>query len=165
MKEMLQKLAAYNVWANHKLMYCIQQQEENMWYQQKPSSFDSLYKTILHMWDAESAWWQRVKLHERIIIPSVNFEPSLKDACNGLSQQSMQWEEWIKAASDMALQHVFQYNNSRKEQFKQPVNEVILHVFNHATFHRGQLITMLRQLGVTTALPQTDFSYWCRGQK
>jgi len=164
MKELLQQLAAYNVWANHKLIFCIQQQEENLWYQQTPSSFDTLYKTILHMWDAESAWWQRVKLHEHILVPSQNFDPSLKDACNGLMSQSLQWEEWLKTASDMALKHVFQYQNYKGEHFKQPVYEVLQHVFNHATFHRGQLVTMLRQLGVTN-IPQTDFVAWCRTKK
>ncbi len=165
MKELLQKLAAYNVWANHKLIFCIQQQEERLWYQQTPSSFDTLYKTILHIWDAESAWWQRIKLHERIIVPSQNFEPSLKDACNGLMQQSMQYEEWVKTATEMALKHVFHYTNFRGDPFKQPVYEVLQHVFNHGTFHRGQLITMLRQLGVTDGIPQTDFAFYCRGQK
>ena len=38
------------------------------------------------------------------------------------------------------------------------------HVFNHGTYHRGQLINMLRQLGVEK-LPQTDFSVWTRSQK
>jgi uncharacterized damage-inducible protein DinB len=165
MKELLQKMAAYNLWANQKIINCIQQQEQALWYQQTPSSFETLYKTILHMWDAESAWWQRIKLQERIVAPSQNTEPSLKEASDGLLSQSTQWEAWIKAATEMALQHVFQYSNLRKEQFKQPVFETVMHVFNHGTYHRGQLVTMLRQLGVTSGIPQTDFAFWCRGQK
>ena len=38
------------------------------------------------------------------------------------------------------------------------------HVFNHATYHRGQLINMLRQLGVEK-VPQTDFSFWVQNKK
>ncbi len=157
-------MAAYNVWANSKLKDHILKQEEALWYQQTPSSFDTVHKTLLHIWDAESIWWQRMKLQERIIVPSQNAEPSLQDVCTGLLSQSMQWEEWIKAATEMALQHVFQYSNSKKEHFKQPVFETVMHVFNHATYHRGQLVTMLRQLGVTD-IPQTDFVVYCRGQK
>ena len=161
---MLQQLATYNVWANNKLIYCIQQQPEGLWYQQTPSSFDSLYKTILHMWDAESAWWQRMKMQERIMVPSATVkekEPLFQHVANGLIEQSLEWEEWVKAASDMALQHVFQYQNLNGEQFKQPVFEVLVHVFNHGTYHRGQLVSMLRQLGIST-IPQTDFAFWCR---
>ncbi|MGB3005447.1 MAG: DinB family protein [Chitinophagaceae bacterium] len=39
-----------------------------------------------------------------------------------------------------------------------------MHVFNHAAYHRGQLINMLRQLGVKK-LPATDFIIWSRNKK
>ena len=49
----------------------------------------------------------------------------------------------------------------KREMFKQPVWQMILHVFNHGTYHRGQLINMLRQLGVEK-ISQTDFIVWSR---
>lgn len=157
MKEVLCQYAAYNVWANHKLLYQILQMEEKLWYQQTPGSFDSLYKTILHMWDAESAWWQRMRLHEKIVVPSANFDPSLKDACNGLLHQSMEWEPFIRESlNDAAIHSKLIYKNSKGEEFMQPVHEVLLHVFNHSTYHRGQLVVMMRALGETN-IPSTDF--------
>ena len=48
----------------------------------------------------------------------------------------------------MGIEHVFQYYNSKKEHFKSPVYQMLMHVFNHGTYHRGQLVNMLRQLGV-----------------
>jgi uncharacterized damage-inducible protein DinB len=38
---------------------------------------------------------------------------------------------------------------------------MLLHVFNHGTYHRGQLVTMLRQLGIEN-IPATDFIVWSR---
>ncbi|MGZ3844574.1 MAG: DinB family protein, partial [Flavisolibacter sp.] len=58
-------------------------------------------------------------------------------------------------------QHVFQYQNTKKEQFKQPIYQMLLHAFNHGTYHRGQLVNMLRQLGVDK-IPGTDFIAWSR---
>ena len=113
------------------------------------------------MWDTESSWWQRMKLSERIIVPGENFNGTMEDIVNGLMQQSRRWEEWVSNASDLLIDHVFQYQNSRKEHFKQPLYQMLLHVFNHSTYHRGQLINMLRQLGVEK-LPQTDFIVWSR---
>ncbi len=55
----------------------------------------------------------------------------------------------------------FDYENSKGEQFKQPIFQMLLHVFNHGTYHRGQLVTMLRQLGVEN-IPATDFIVWSR---
>lgn len=161
MKEILLQFAAYNTWANQKLLEIILALPEEKQKQEMPSSFKSLYATVLHMWDAESAWWQRMKLNERIIAPSENFNGTMKDVCNGLMQQNQQWHDWVKNSSDAMLDHVFQYYNSKKEHFKQPIFQMLLHVFNHGTYHRGQLVNMLRQLGIEK-IPQTDFIVWSR---
>lgn len=161
MKELLNQFAAYNVWANQKITEAILALPEEKQKEEIPSSFNSIYRTVLHMWDAETAWWQRMKLHERIIVPSENFSGSMRDVTNGLMQQNQQWLDWTSSTSDNMLEHVFQYQNSKKEQFKQPIYQMVLHVFNHGTYHRGQLVNMLRQLGVDK-IPQTDFIVWSR---
>jgi uncharacterized damage-inducible protein DinB len=161
MKELLKQLAAYNVWANQKLFEVILALPEEKQKQEVPSSFKSLYDTTLHMWNAESVWWQRMKLQERIVVPMENFKGTMQELTVELLQQNRQWQEWVSNATEAALDHVFQYQNARKEQFKQPIYQMILHVFNHGTYHRGQLVNMLRQLGVEK-IPQTDFIVWSR---
>ena len=84
-----------------------------------------------------------------------------------LSQQllllSKQWNDWIQSTNEVNLTHVFAYQNSKKEHFKQPVYEMLLHLFNHQTFHRGQLITMMRQNGIEK-IPPTDFIVFSRNK-
>ena len=164
MKELLKQYAAYNIWATQKILDVILALPEEKQMAEVPSSFNSLHKTVLHMLDAENIWWQRMKMEERITIPSENFKGTLQELSGILLQQSRQWEEWVANASDLSLEHVFQYYNNKKEHFKMPVYQMIHHVFNHGTYHRGQLINMLRQLGIEK-LPQTDFSFWTRGKK
>ena len=161
MKELLKQYATYNIWATRRIMDIILPMPEEKQMTELPSSFTSLFKTVLHMLDAESIWWQRMKMNERINIPSENFNGTMKEVTDGLLQQSKLWEEWVSNASDLSLDHVFQYYNLKKEMFKQPVWQMILHVFNHGTYHRGQLINMLRQLGVEK-MPKTDFILWSR---
>ena len=95
MKELLSQFAAYNIWANQKLFDVILALPEEKQIQEMPSSFKNLYTTMLHMWDAESVWWQRLKLQERIISPSENFKGTIKDIANSLLQQNQQWHEWV----------------------------------------------------------------------
>jgi uncharacterized damage-inducible protein DinB len=76
-------------------------------------------------------------------------------------QQNRQWTVWISNSQEHMFQHEFIYLNLKKEQFKQPVYQVLVHVFNHGTYHRGQLVTMLRQLGIEK-IPQTDYIVWSR---
>ena len=78
MKELLKQMAAYNVWAHKKIMDVVLALPEEKQKAEIPSSFSSLEKTMLHMWDAESIWWQRMKLDERLVIPSENFKKTTK---------------------------------------------------------------------------------------
>lgn len=161
MKEVLTQLSAYHIWANQLLLDVISQLPEEKQKKGVPSSFKTLYTTLLHMYDAESIWWQRMKLQERISIPSENFNGDLKELRNSILHQNKQWHEWISNANSHQLDHVFHYQNSKKQQFKQPIYQMLIHVFNHGTYHRGQLVNMLRQLG-EEKIPGTDFIDWSR---
>jgi uncharacterized damage-inducible protein DinB len=164
MKELLKQYATYNIWASQKLSDIVLRLPEEKQQEEIASSFSSLHKTIFHMWDAESIWWQRMRLQEKIIVPSITYNVAMKEVVAGLGSQSKQWEEWIANASDLAIEHVFQYKRLDGTQYKQPIWQMLLHVFNHATYHRGQVVNMLRQLGVDK-IPSTDFSTWAVGKK
>lgn len=161
MKKMLVQYAAYNLWANGRLIETINNLTDEQIDREIISSFTSIKKTVLHLWDVENIWWQRMKLLEVQVWQSDNYTGSLMELNNNLLAQSKQWKEWIDLATEAALEHEFIYRNSKKDQFKQPVYEMLLHLFNHQTYHRGQLVTMLRQVGVTT-IPNTDLISFLR---
>lgn len=162
MKQLFCQMASYNLWAHQRITHALLEMDEACWTREVNSSFGSLYKTLLHLWDAESIWWQRMRLHQQLIVPSTNFQPTMKDACNGLLQQSLQWDEFVRdVLDDAAINSKLVYKNSSGVQFFQPVYEVLMHVFNHASYHRGQLITLMRQQGADS-VPQTDFIMYCR---
>ncbi len=164
MKALFIKYASYNVWANNKLFERMFALAEEQIHKEIPSSFPSLYKTVLHSLDAESIWWQRIKLTEYVEVPSKNFTGNFAELVKLSQQQSLKWKEWVDAANENQLRHVFAYQNSKKEQFKQPVHEVLLHMFNHGTYHRGQIVTMFHQLGIDK-IPGTDFILYTRTLK
>jgi uncharacterized damage-inducible protein DinB len=159
MKELFQQYAAHNFWATKLLVDVIKALPEENYTKEIPSSFPSLYKTIQHMWLAEEVWWKRHKLVENIVIESEKFEGSFTELVNHFTKQSQQWKAWVDGCTEAQLQHVFAYIR-QKEQYKLPTYQMLLHIFNHATYHRGQLVTMLRNLGVTK-IPSTDFSTFC----
>jgi uncharacterized damage-inducible protein DinB len=161
MKEILAPFAAYNSWANGLLLDVITGLPEEKQKLEINSSFNSLFLTVLHMLDANSIWWQRLKLQERIIRPSEEFSGDMKKLAGLMKEQDSLWVAWINNASEPQLQHEFKYQNSKRESFKQPIYEMLLHLFNHATYHRGPLVTMLRQAGVEK-IPPTDFIVWSR---
>lgn len=161
MKELLQSYAAYNVWANKIVTDLILSLPDEKQVTEMPSSFKSLKATVLHMWDVESIWWQRIKMAEHIKVPSSNEQLSILEISRGLIQQSAQWHTWLMETNPKIIDHVFAYQNTKKELFKQPVYQALLHLFNHASYTRGQLVNMLRQCGVKK-IPPTDYIVWSR---
>ena len=164
MKTLLQQLAAYNTWANQKLTELILTLPEELRQKELICSFPSIHLTLLHLWSAENIWWQRLKLVENINPPVNYFKGDTREVIQNLLQQNKMWEEWVNNSSEMSLDHVFKYHNTKREPFKQPTYQMLLHVFNHGSYHRGQLVGMLRQLG-QTKIPQTDFIVWSRSHQ
>jgi uncharacterized damage-inducible protein DinB len=162
MKELLQQYAAYNIWATKLLTDRINKLSEEEITKEITSSFPSVYKTLQHMWLAEEIWWQRLKLTENIVLESDRFTGPFSEMVNMLNRQSQQFKDWIDHATETQLEHVFAYIRN-KEQIKMPVYQMLQHVFNHATYHRGQLVTLLNQLGADK-IPGTDFSTFSRGK-
>lgn len=161
MKQLLVQFATYNIWANNEMLAVILALTEEQQKQEITSSFPSIYKTSFHVYDAESIWLQRLNGIQNFNRPSNNKDASMQDIANGWQQQSKLWLEWISNATEEQISQTFAYKNVKGESFEQPLNEVLLHLFNHGTYHRGQLITMLRQLGVQK-IPATDFVHWAR---
>jgi uncharacterized damage-inducible protein DinB len=162
MKQLVASFAAYDLWANEKLLQAVMQLPATRQEQPIVSSFASLHKTCLHIWDASSIWWQRLHLHEQIIVPSLTFHPSMKETANGLLTQNKQWADWTKDITEGDLEKQLPYKSMKGDPFLQPVKEILLHLFNHGTYHRGQLVTMLRQAGAEQ-IPQTDYILFSRG--
>ena len=103
-----------------------------------------------------------MKLQERVESILKQDIPSTEVGA-GLINQSKQWADWVDKNTVAGLEHVFAYQNFKGEPFKQPLYEMLLHLFNHQTYHRGQLVTMLRQAGIEV-IPATDFIIWSRGK-
>src|SRR5688500_13951670 len=100
MKEILQQLVNYHIWWNNLIMDSEKKIPHELTTKEVASSFNNLFKTITHMWNAEAIWRQRMKLQERIIEPMEVFKGNINEAIEELSQQSKQWKNWIANAQE-----------------------------------------------------------------
>ncbi len=71
-------------------------------------------------------------------------------------KQSEAMQEFVATASEAKLAHTVEYNSPAKGICKTPVADILVMAFTHSAYHRGQLVTMLRQQGVPK-IPGTDF--------
>lgn len=157
MKELLQQMARYNIWANKQFIDILLKTDDKILDKEITSSFPSIRTTVYHMWSAEDIWQQRLLLVEQPVWAQSVFEGSFGDAVEKWRQVSQGLADFVdKQYNDESFTHVLQYYNLKKVSIKMPVYKVLMHVFNHTTYHRGQLVTMMRQAGIKK-IPGTDF--------
>jgi uncharacterized damage-inducible protein DinB len=75
-----------------------------------------------------------------------------------LAEVARERTELVAGLSDADLETVVAYVNSKGEEWRYPLGRMMQHVANHSTYHRGQVVTMLRQLGASA--PSTDLLYY-----
>lgn len=162
MKELLQQYAEYNVWANKKMIDAMLKLEGGLADKEITSSFPSIRATVFHTWSAEFIWLQRLQLAEHPVWLAGDYQGTFGEACGDWQKVSAALVQFVeKQFDDKAFTHVLQYYDLKKNSHKTPVFQVLQHVFNHSTYHRGQLVTMLRQVGATE-IPGTDFIAFAR---
>jgi uncharacterized damage-inducible protein DinB len=74
------------------------------------------------------------------------------------------FNDFVNACNDSFFDENCEYTNLKGEQFSTPFATVIMHCMNHGTYHRGQLVTMFRQLGLEE-IPSTDLMTFAKIQK
>ncbi|NDC41286.1 MAG: hypothetical protein EBZ77_07020 [Chitinophagia bacterium] len=161
MKELLTALAGYNAWANKAMINKMLAVTPELLDRPLTSSFASIRTTVYHCWSAEDIWLQRLQQVAEPIWAEGIFEGSFSDACANWAVISEGLVHYVANHSETELQQPVLYNDLKGNAFHTPASEILLHVFNHATYHRGQLVTLLRTVG-ETEIPRTDFIVYSR---
>jgi uncharacterized damage-inducible protein DinB len=164
MKELLLRLLRYNAWANARFIEVLQTLYEEQLDQEIVSSFSSVRKTVYHMWGAEDIWLQRLQRVEKPVWKVFTFEGSFQEACANWKASSEALAAYVVTLSEDMFQQTIPVVNMKGELHDDMIGDVLQHICSHAAYHRGQLVTMLRQLGITT-IPATDFIAYCRAMK
>jgi uncharacterized damage-inducible protein DinB len=159
MKALLIEYATYNLWANEAVSDSINALSHDQHHAQVKSSFDSLYKTVYHVWGAEKLWWQRLHKEKNITAPSDHFSGSMKELTLAWKRQDEAFLNWVTLVAESVLKENLYYKNLKGNEFDMPLYQILQHICNHSTYHRGQIITMMREVGAED-IPSTDFILW-----
>ena len=125
------------------------------------SRFTYIADTVLHIVGDEQVWHDRlIKVENPIWLPA-NFKGGKAEALDAWNQSSKLLVDYTQSLSNESLDQIIPYKRINGEALSQPVFEILAHVFNHSTYHRGQLVTMLRQVGFED-VSSTDLALFYR---
>lgn len=162
MKNLIANYAHYNLWANQRLINVLKQLKETQLNQDIASSFPSLRLTLLHIWDAELIWLGRLKGESMTEFPSKKFTGTIDDIYKGLENTSTELANFAKNQAPEFFDKMCSYATTTGQNHQQSIGEIILHIVNHGSYHRGQVITMARQIGMDK-FPPLDYIWFIRG--
>ncbi len=147
-KKYLIELADYNSWANDIVCNWLSQIDNTQWEKPIESSFSSIAKTCLHIASAEHAWYLRIERKPFEWIAN-SFNGEKEDLLKLWNEISTNLNQVAKSFDETNLTQILHFTRLNGEKKSQPFYQIFAHVFNHSTYHRGQLVTMLRQVGFT----------------
>lgn len=157
--------ARYNLWANTRMVQLFRTCSEDQLNQEIISSFSSIHTTFLHLWAVEIVWMDRLQSVPNPRFPSNGFSGSTEDVFEHILQSSQALVDFIQNKPAAFFESPIEFTLLTAPGTNQMLpTDMLHHLFNHQTMHRGQLITMGRQLGIT-AFPRTDYIMWLREQK
>lgn len=154
------ELFAYTVWANGLIFAAAAALPEERLNRPIVSSFPSVHLTLGHMVGAEWVWMRRWHGENPTSFPEWVAKPVLSDLRARLTAIEQERDVFLAGLTDADLAKEIDYRALGGQPNRMALSDLIRHVVNHATYHRGQVTTMLRQLDQKP--PSTDVIVYLR---
>lgn len=146
----------YNYWAADRMMGVVERLPPEEFLRDLGNSFPSIRDTVVHMMGAEWIWLCRWRGESpQAMLPAADF-PTAAAVRARWDDVERQVRAFVGSLSAERLAQVLAYRSTQGQALAFPLGQMLQHVVNHGTYHRGQVTTMVRQLGVRPAA--TDFS-------
>ena len=169
-------MARYNQWMNNNLYTCARHLDPTLLAKDQGAFFGSILGTLNHLLVADVIWMQRFALHPlpfasldyiRQYTPPVALNQIVHDDLASLRRDRNEVDLCLIAfcaeLSDPVLDTDLHYKDTKGNPYSNKLSELLLHLFNHQTHHRGQTTTLFSQSGVDAGV--TDLLFLLRQGK
>lgn len=117
-----------------------------------PTSTKSLFSHILN---AQTIWNNRIEANKEMVdVWKILNDEKLEEIENENYRKS------LELLDNKDLTEEISYENSKGEQYRNSVQEILIHIVNHSTYHRGQIAVEFRQKGIEPVV--SDYIFYKR---
>ena len=156
----LKTMIDYHYWARDRMLDAIEPLSAEQYNRDLGSSFKSIRETATHIYAAEWAWYQRWHGESpTALLPADRFPdvPALRQAW---TEHEQKMRAFVDSLAEPDVERVIAFKLLSGHAGASPIWQMVQHVVNHASYHRGQITTMLRQLGATPPKPLDMIAYY-----
>ncbi len=153
-------LVDYHYWARDRMLDAVERLTPEQYTRELGNSFKSVRDTVVHTYSAEWNWYSRwVGTSPTSMLDPAEF-PDVATVRRAWHSQEQKLRLFVESLGDASLMRVLEYRLMNGDPAKSVFWHMLQHVVNHATYHRGQVTTMLRQLGAPAPQPQDLIRYY-----
>jgi uncharacterized damage-inducible protein DinB len=149
----------YSAWASQRLLDAARQLSSEELTRDFKTSDKNVLETLVHIFAADRIWLHRIQGNPRstFIDPEDRDLAKVQETWLALHQR---WGEWAAPLTDEQAIATVAYRDMAGNPYQQPLWQILLHVVNHGTHHRGTVSGFLRAMG--HAPPQLDLIAYYR---
>jgi uncharacterized damage-inducible protein DinB len=159
-KDDLGRLLEYTTWGNRRVLRAAAALKVEDFKRDLGSSHGGVRGTLAHMLSAEWLWLERWKGVSPARLLDEGEFPNVIALSERWRAVNAHRDSWFRGLDESALGEPVRYRSLEGKPHEVPLWQLVQHVANHSTYHRGQVTTLLRQLGVAAAA--TDMVMWDR---
>jgi uncharacterized damage-inducible protein DinB len=155
-KELLAQHLEYSLWATQRVLEAAKSLAGDALTQNRGNSFGGILDTLAHIYQADRIWLARFEGEGLAPFsrPGDNF--SLEQLSRDWPPLMERFTALVRAQDDLLVP--LDWRNLKGEDKSEKKYKILLHIVNHGTYHRGQVITMLKQAGGEVV--STDLVYY-----
>lgn len=150
----------YHTWATALIFEAVKKLSAEDYEKDRGGSHGGIKTTLIHIFKADNVWFSRVTGEPFGNIHDVPVPESLAELEKEWMTLLQRLQNWFRQLQPNQFGIEIRYTNSQGVPCSTPLWQVVLHLVNHGTLHRGQIVAMLRQLGVKP--PGTDLMMFYR---
>lgn len=142
-------LMTYTHWADQKAIHWLEQISEEQWNRVHTSSFNSIRETAVHIVSAEKIWIDFWRNSPDAVYLSAEFNGSKNELLETWKQVSEGMKKFVDEFPEERFSDAVTFKYPGGGEGQMAYWQSFAHSVNHSTYHRGQLVTLLRQSGFT----------------
>jgi uncharacterized damage-inducible protein DinB len=156
----LRTLLDYHYWARDRLLAALEPLPLEQFNRDLGSSFKSIRETVVHTYAAEWAWHSRWHGQSPTVLMTSEAFPDVAAIRHAWTDHEKKMRAFLEGLGEDGVTRVIEYKLLSGQPGSSPIWQMLQHVVNHASYHRGQVTTMLRQLGAQPPKSMDMIAYY-----
>jgi uncharacterized damage-inducible protein DinB len=156
----LRTLLDYHYWARDRMFDALEPLTAEEVSRDMGNSFKSIRDTVTHLYAAEWAWYSRWQGTSPDKLLPADMFPDLAAVRLAWTDLEAKIRAYLDELGEANVTKVIEYTLLSGQPGASPLWQMLQHVVNHASYHRGQVTTMLRQLGAQPAKPLDMIAFY-----